>query len=112
MNRRRWLFVIFGGLVLVVITSLWFQHEYDSLPSAYARLTPGMSKNDVLRDFGKPGQITKCLYAPSWDGAPVDAKSPKCVQEFSYSSHVRIGLWVIGFDQSDKVVTKHYLSSP
>lgn len=54
----------------------------------------------------------KCMYAPSWDGKPLDEKSTKCVEEFSYYSHLRIGLWVIGFDENGKVVSKDYLSSP
>jgi len=73
---------------------------------------PGTTKAEVLREFGKAKEITKCSHAPSWDDEPVDEKSGKCVEEFQYFSGMRIGAWTVGFDADGIAVTKYYSSSP
>jgi hypothetical protein len=73
---------------------------------------PGTTKAEVLRQFGKPKDIAKCIHAPSWDDKPVDEKSAKCVEEFLYFSRMRIGQGIVGFDADGMAVTKYYASSP
>jgi hypothetical protein len=113
MNHRRRLWLTIGiALVLIVSISFCAHRQYTRYERAYARLTPGTTKAEVLRQFGKPQEITKCTYVPSWDDEPVDEKSVKCVEEFRYFSRMRIGAWIVGFDADGIARTKYYSSSP
>jgi hypothetical protein len=87
-------------------------YQYTRYERAYARLMPGTTKGEVIKQLGKPDDIEECRRVPLWDGQPVDNESPKCVEEFRYFSRMRIGAWIIGFDANGKAVTKYYLSSP
>src|SRR5262245_10463059 len=109
MNRR--LFVTIG-VAFLLFMGFWLERLYTRYDREYARLSPGTTKTEVLRRFGKPGEISGCTYSLSWDDEPVGEKSAKCVQEFHYFSRARIGLWVVGFNVNDRAVTKHFLSSP
>ena len=97
-------------LFLLVFATVWY--ELTFYERAYAWLTPGVTKAEVLRRFGKPGDIGVCLSTPSWDGDPVKNPSMPCVEEFRYFSRISIGEWDIGFDKNGKVVSKGYSSSP
>jgi hypothetical protein len=108
--HRRLLVVVTVGLLLVA--GFWYHKRYMRYEKEYARLIPGTTKAEVLRRFGKPKSISRCVYSLSCDDKPVNEKSVKCVQEFEYYSRMRIGEWVIGFDANDRAVSKHYLSSP
>jgi hypothetical protein len=99
-------------LVLVLLVGFCFHFEYTRYERAYARLTPGTAKAEVLRQFGKPGGVTKCSPWNWWDETSLDQTSVKCVEEFHYFSRARVGDWAVGFDENDKVVTKYYMSSP
>ncbi|MBZ5694625.1 MAG: hypothetical protein LAN36_04605 [Acidobacteriia bacterium] len=111
MSRRGWLTVVVPvGLVLLV--GSWVHYEYTRYEKAYARLIPGTARAEVLQRFGKPGDITKCSDVNRWDETNIDQKSMKCVEEFHYFSRVRIGDWVVGFDEDGRVVTKYFSSSP
>jgi hypothetical protein len=108
-RRRLWLAI---GIALVVSISFYVHRRYTRYERAYARLMPGATKAEVLRQFGKPQEITRCTHAPSWDDEPVDEKSVKCVEEFRYFSRMRIGAWIVGFDANGIARTKCYSSSP
>ncbi len=109
---RRGRLTIFTILVLVSFVGYWLHYDYTRYEKAYARLTPGTSKVEVLRLFGRPGYTTKCSEENMWDETALDGKSAKCVEEFHYFSHVRVGEYVVGFDENDRAVTKYYESSP
>jgi hypothetical protein len=110
MRTRLWLAI---GLTLasLLLIALWLLRQYEKYPRAYAGLKPGASKAEVLVSFGMPGDITACSAVPTWDGNPLDS-SVRCVREFRYFSRLRIGEWTVGFDASDRVITKGYSSSP
>ena len=111
-GRRLWLII---GVAVALIISIFFcvYHQHTRYERAYARLKPGTTKAEVLRQFGKPQEITECTHAaPSWDDEPVDEKSVRCVEEFRYFSRMRIGAWIVGFDADGVARTKHYESSP
>jgi len=93
-----------------VFAIVWY--EITLYERAYAWLTPGTTKTEVLKRFGKPGNKEACFSAPHWDGEPVDNPSGPCVEEFVYHSRTSIGEWTIGFDKNGKVVSKGYSSSP
>jgi hypothetical protein len=108
---RRWMLVCASiSVIFLVFATIWY--ELTFYQRAYAWLTPGASKAEVLKRFGNPGNIGACLSTPSWDGDPVDNSSMPCVEEFRYFSRISIGEWIIGFDKDGKVVAKGYLSSP
>ena len=108
---RRWILVSTSIIVIcLVFAAVWY--ELTFYERAYAWLTTGATKADVLKHFGKPGNIEACVHAPFWDGGPVDNSSMPCVEEFRYFSRISIGEWDIGFDKNGKVVSKAYSSSP
>jgi hypothetical protein len=108
---RRWMLVSASIVVVfLVFAAIWY--ELTFYERAYAWLKPGASKAEVLRHWGKPGNIGVCFSTPSWDGEPVKNSSMPCVEEFQYFSRFSIGEWDIGFDKTGKVVSKAYLSSP
>ena len=110
-RTRRWLLISASIIVfLLVFATVWY--ELTFYERAYAWLTPGATKAEVLKHFGKPGEIQECRHAASWDGNALDNSSMRCVEEFSYFSRISIGEWVIGFDRNGKVVSKGYSSSP
>ena len=107
---RRW---VLGGASIVIIflvcAAVWY--ELTFYKRAYAWLTPGATKAEVLTRFGKPGEIEACdSRTPTWDGHPADGMP--CVEQFRYFSRISIGAWEVGFDKNGKVVSKGYLSSP
>jgi hypothetical protein len=72
-----------------------------------------MTREEVLKRFGKPGDVRKCdPKSSSWDGNPVDKTSMTCIEEFWYFSKVSLEQWAIGFDKNGRVVSKAYLLSP
>ena len=108
---RRWILVSASIIVfLLVFATIWY--ELTFYERAYAWLMPGATKSEVLKRFGKPGNIEVCRSAPSWDGDPVVNSSMPCVEEFRYFSRISIDEWDIGFDKNGKAVTKGYSSSP
>jgi hypothetical protein len=113
-GRRLNLVMIGCALTLVAVTSIWLAYRwYTRYDRAYARLVPGTTKAEVLREFGQPGYATtSCSQFPSWDEKPLSKDSVKCVEEFEYFYRIRIGGWFIGFDANGKAVTKYYESSP
>jgi hypothetical protein len=98
--------------MFIGLVAFWIHYEYTRYERAYARLMPGTTKGEVIKQFGKPDGIEGCHRVPLWDDQPVDNESTKCVEEFRYFSRMRIGAWIIGFDANGKAVTKYYLSSP
>lgn len=100
------------GLALILLVGFCLHYDYTRYEEPYARLTPGTTKTEVLRQFGKPGDITKCSDDNLWDETSLDKKSVKCVEEFHYFSHTRVGEYVVGFDENGRIVTKYYESSP
>jgi hypothetical protein len=108
---RRWILAGMSIIVIcLVLAAIWY--ELTFYERAYAWLTPGATKAEVLKHFGKPGNAEACAHAPVWDGNPVDNSSMPCVEEFQYFSRISIGEWDIGFDKNGKVVSKSYSSSP
>jgi len=108
---RRWILVSTSIIVIcLVFATIWY--ELTFYERAYAWLTPGATKAEVLKHFGKPENIEACGHAHSWDGDSVDNSSRPCVEEFRYFSRVSIGEWDIGFDKNGTVVSKAYSSSP
>jgi hypothetical protein len=108
---RRWMLV--GASIIIfflAFATVWY--ELTFYERAYAWLTRGATKAEVLKRFGKPGNIETRCDPPSWDGGPVDNSSMPCVEEFQYFSHASIGEWHIGFDKNGRVVSKGYSSSP
>jgi hypothetical protein len=109
--NRRWILVSASIIfILLVFVAIWYELTFYS--RAYAWLTPGATKAEVLKRWGKPGNVGACLPHPSWDGYPVKNSSMPCVEEFEYFSRFSIGEWDIGFDKNGKVVSKGYSSSP
>jgi hypothetical protein len=89
---RRWILVSASiGVIFLVFAAIWY--ELTFYERAYAWLKPAATKAEVLKRFGKPGNIEACRSAPSWDGAPVDNSSMPCVEEFQYFSRISIGEW-------------------
>jgi hypothetical protein len=113
-GRRLSLIMIGCALTLVGIASTWLVDRwYTRYDRAYARLVPGTTKAEVLKEFGRPGYVTtSCSQFPSWDEKPLGRDSVKCVEEFEYFYRIRIGRWVVGFDADGRAVTKYYESSP
>jgi hypothetical protein len=110
---RRWILVSASIIVIFLVSAtVWYgRYEQSLYKRAYVWLTPGATKAEVLRRFGKPGEIEACdSPAPSWDGSPADGMP--CVEKFRYFSRISIGVWEVGFDKNGKVVSKSYLSSP
>jgi hypothetical protein len=108
---RRWVLVSASILVIVLVfATIWY--ELTFYERAYAWLKPGATKAEVLKRFGKPGNIDASCLPPSWDGDAVDSSSMPCVEQFRYFTRFSIGEWDIGFDKNGKVVSKAYLSSP
>jgi hypothetical protein len=108
---RRWILVSASLIVFFLVFAIvWY--ELTFYERAYAWLTPGATKAEVLKHFGKPQRIEKCRPATSWEGDTVEDSSVPCAEEFSYSSHTSIGEWVIRFDGSGRVISKGYLQSP
>jgi hypothetical protein len=107
---RRWILVSASIIAIFLVpATVWY--EVTFYKRAYAWLTPGATKAEVLKRFGKPGEIEACdSRAPSWDGLPVDGMP--CVEKFRYFSRISIGAWEVGFDKNGKAVSKDYLSSP
>jgi hypothetical protein len=103
-----------AGVVMVLVLAIgsWFHYEYTRYEKAYARLTPGTAKAEILRQFGAPVFTTNCSDENRWGEQTLDKNSVTCVEEFHCSSRLRIGDWVVGFDRNDTVATKYYLSSP
>jgi hypothetical protein len=97
-------------VICLVFAVIWY--ELTFYERAYAWLTPGATKAEVLKHFGKPGNVEACAHAPFWDGNPVDNSSMPCVEEFQYFSRISIGEWDVGFDKNGKAVSKGYSSSP
>jgi hypothetical protein len=109
---RRWP-LICSSIIVVFLAFAAIRYEYTFYERAYEHLPRGTTKADVLKRFGKPQQMGDCRYStPTWDDEPADKIAMTCVQTFEYSSRVRIGEWVIGFDGNGRVVSKAYLSSP
>jgi hypothetical protein len=78
---RRWMLVCASiSVIFLVFATIWY--ELTFYQRAYAWLTPGASKAEVLKRFGNPGNIGACLSTPSWDGDPMDNSSMPCVEEF------------------------------
>jgi len=110
-RARRWILVGMSIIVIcLVFVLVWY--ELTFFERAYAWLTPGATKADVLNHFGNPGRVEACSHPPSWDGNPVDRSSMPCVEEFQYFSRISIGEWDVGFDKNGKAVSKGYSSSP
>ena len=111
-QNRLWILASASIIVMFLVSgTVWY--ELTFYKRAYAWLTPGATKAEVLRHFGKPGNVEACVHAPSWDGEPVDDLSMPCVEEFRYFSRIiSVGEWDVGFDKNGKVVSKGYSSSP
>jgi hypothetical protein len=110
-RARRWTLAGMSIIVIcLVFAVIWY--ELTFYERAYAWLTPGATKAEVLEHFGKPGNVEACAHAPFWDGNPVDNSSMPCVEEFQYFSRISIGEWDVGFDKNGKAVSKGYSSSP
>jgi hypothetical protein len=100
---RRWVLVSVSILVIMLVfAAIWY--ELTFYERAYAWLKPGATKAEVLKHFGKPGNIDASCLPPSWDGEAVDNSSMPCVEQFRYFHRFSIGEWVIGFDKNGKVV--------
>ena len=112
LQNCRVLVIITIGLGFIISAGFYSEHQYTRYERAYARLKPGTTKAEVLRRFGKPREITKCSGTPSWDDQPLDEKFVNCIEEFRYSSRMRVGEWIVGFDKHDVAVAKSYSSSP
>jgi hypothetical protein len=106
---RRWV-LISVSIILFFLAFATVWYELTFYERAYAWLTPGATKADVLKHFGKPRRVQECRPATSWEGD--ENPSMPCVEEFSYSSRISIGEWVIRFDRNGRVTSKGYLSSP
>src|SRR5580692_7028685 len=108
---RRWILVGASLIVfLLAFATVWY--ELTFYERAYAWLTRGKTKAEVLKRFGKHGNIEACRSAPTWDGRPVDTSSLPCVEQSEYFSRIQIGEWDVGFDKNGKVVSKGYSSHP
>lgn len=110
-QNRLWILAGASIIVMFLVSGIvWY--ELTFYKRAYAWLIPGATKAEVLRHFGKPGNVEACVRAPSWDGEPVENPAMPCVEEFQYFSRISIGEWDVGFDKNGNVVSKSYSSSP
>jgi hypothetical protein len=108
---RRWMLVIASLVVIfLVFAVIWYELTFYS--RAYAWLTPGATKAEVLKHFGKPQSIEECRPATSWEGDSPENSSMPCVEEFHYFSHISIGEWIIRFDRNGRVISKGFSQSP
>jgi hypothetical protein len=97
-------------VILLVFSTVWY--ELTFYERAYAWLTPGATKAEVLKHFGKPRRVNECRRATSWEGDSVESSSIPCAEEFSYTSHISTGEWIIRFDRNGRVLSKGFAQSP
>lgn len=108
---RRWILVSASLVVLIVVfATVWY--ELTFYQRAYAWLTPGATKSEVLKHFGKPRLVSGCRPATSWEGDSAESSSMVCAEEFSYTSRISIGEWIIRFDKNGRVISKGFSQSP
>src|SRR5260370_25296213 len=69
---------------------------------AYDRLVRGTTKDEVLKQFGRPGYTRKFELSPAWDDKPLDKLSTNCAEELVYFYRTTIGQWDVGFDANGK----------
>jgi hypothetical protein len=110
-RMRRWILVgVSVILFFLAFATVWYQLTfYDR---AYAWLTPGATKAEVLKHFGQPQHVEACRPSASWEGDSAENPSVPCAEEFSYTSHVSIGEWIIRFDRNGRVISKGFSQSP
>jgi hypothetical protein len=110
-RMRRWILISVSLIVFfLVFATVWYEMTFYE--RAYAWLTPGTTKAEVPKHFGKPRRVEGCRPATSWEGDSPENPSMPCVEEFSYTSHISIGEWMIRFDKNGTVISKGYSSSP
>src|SRR5271155_5729652 len=113
MNLRLRLWLKIGiPLTLIFLMAVAITAWLTKYQRAYARLVPGTTKAEVLKEFGNPRCTRKCGLSPSWDDVPLDKFSTKCAEELWYFSRTSMDQWVVGLDANGKTVTKGHLSSP
>ena len=110
-QKRRWILASASIIVMFLVSgTMWY--ELTFYDRAYAWLTPGATKAEVLKHFGKPQSIEECRPATSWEGDSPENSSMPCAEEFHYFSHISIGEWIIRLDKNGRVISKGYSSSP
>jgi hypothetical protein len=112
MTTRARVLVIVSSTLIFILLSAGVAYELTRYDREYTRLTRGSTREEVLKRFGKPGDIRKCDPTATWEGEPEGKTSITCVEEFWYFSKLGFKQWAIGFDKNGRVVTKNYLVSP
>ena len=104
------------GLFAVVICwlghSVWLSHKYDH---GYARVARGDSEAVVRRLFGDPREIKGPPDNISWGSdASLEKNGGRCVREFWYPRPLDFtgGVYTVGFDSGNRVVSKYQYQSP
>ncbi len=104
MNKRMTVGFLAVGLPTAVLGSLVISDQ--RLKSGFDRIATGASQAEVTKILGDPYAVVECA---SFGGKPPAG----CTREFSYVSLVTFwDVWVLSFDENDRVVRKLRYKSP
>lgn len=95
---------IIGTIALMVLVLFFLNNYQNNLRKEFSKLEKGTSKMDILKKFGKPSEITKCLDTTWLDGKPKkDHKNIECKTVIIYKG-IFLMRWQLSFDKNDKLL--------
>jgi len=101
--------VVMLAAVLLAITAI---AQHNGRNGVFERIFLGDYAIDVVSLLGEPDSTRNCGPTLYWGGdhKPLGANNGQCVVEYFYASSP--GGWSVGFDSTEKVVSKYAYVSP